>query len=169
MSETGAPPPSDEGPPPAAYRSDRSPFRRRPQEPLLQRAVPVSAQIPAYRPHTARRDLLAGLTVAALALPSGMAYAEVAGLSPVNGLYALLLPTVLYAFLGSSRQLIVGPEGSISALVGAAILPLAVAGSSEASELGSRPTAGTHSCRARRSGGATCTGAARPSSVSSEG
>jgi len=136
MSETGAPPPSDEGPPPAAYRPDRSPFRRRPQEPLLQRAVPVSAQIPAYRPHTARRDLLAGLTVAALALPSGMAYAEVAGLSPVNGLYALLLPTVLYTFLGSSRRLIVGPEGSISALVGAAILPLAVAGSNEASELG---------------------------------
>ena len=161
MSETDAPMTSEEGPPPAAYRPNRSPFRARPQEPLLKRAVPVSAEIPSYRPHTARRDLLAGLTVAALALPSGMAYAEVAGLSPVNGLYALLLPTVLYTFLGSSRRLIVGPEGSISALVGAAILPLAVAGSSEASELGSRPTAGTHSCRARRSGGATCTGAAR--------
>ncbi|MGZ4401670.1 MAG: SulP family inorganic anion transporter, partial [Gaiellaceae bacterium] len=76
-----------------------------------------------------------GLTVAALALPSAMAYAEVAGLSPVNGLYALLLPTVLYTFFGSSRQLIVGPEGSISALVGAALLPLAAAGSSKASEL----------------------------------
>ena len=61
-----------------------------------------------------------------------MAYAEVAGLSPVNGLYALLLPAVLYTFLGSSRQLIVGPGGSISALVGAAVLPLAVAGSGEA-------------------------------------
>jgi high affinity sulfate transporter 1 len=64
-----------------------------------------------------------------------MAYAEVAGLSPVHGLYALLLPAVLYTFLGSSRQLIVGPEGSISALVGAAVLPLAVAGSTEAAEL----------------------------------
>jgi len=103
---------------------------------LLERAVPLSAQIPAYRPHTARRDLVAGLTVAALALPAGMAYAEVAGVPPVNGLYALLLPAVLYTFLGSSRQLIVGPEGSISALVGAAILSLAVAGSGEASELG---------------------------------
>jgi high affinity sulfate transporter 1 len=64
-----------------------------------------------------------------------MAYAEVAGLSPVQGLYTLLLPTVLYTFLGSSRQLIVGPEGSIAALVGAAILPLAVAGSAAAAEL----------------------------------
>jgi high affinity sulfate transporter 1 len=122
-----------EGPPPVAYR--RSPFRARPQDPLLERALPVTAQLPSYRPPTARRDILAGLTVAALALPSGMAYAEVAGVSPVNGLYALLLPAVLYTLLGSSRQLIVGPEGSISALVGAAILPLAVAGSAEAAEL----------------------------------
>jgi SulP family sulfate permease len=136
MSDTDAPPTNDEGPPPVAYRQGSSPFKQPPKDPLLERAVPVSAQIPGYRPHTARRDLLAGLTVAALALPSAIAYAEVAGLPPVNGLYALLLPTVLYTFLGSSRQLIVGPEGSISALVGAAILPLAVAGSSKASELG---------------------------------
>ncbi len=79
---------------------------------------------------------MARLTVAALALPSGMAYAEVVGLPLVNGLYALLLPTVLYTFLGSSRQLIVGPEGSIATLVGAAVLPLAAAGSAAASELG---------------------------------
>src|SRR5512134_2584297 len=136
MSDPEAPTRGEEGPPPVAYRPDRSPFRRRPQEPLLKRAVPVSARLPGYRPHTARRDLLAGLTVAALALPSGMAYAEVSGLPPVNGLYALLLPTVLYTFLGSSRQLIVGPEGSIATLVAAAVLPLAAAGSGEASELG---------------------------------
>ena len=75
------------------------------------------ASFPRYRAPSARRDLVAGVTVAALALPSAMAYAEVAGLSPVNGLYALLLPTVAYVLLGSSRQLIVGPEGSISTLV----------------------------------------------------
>src|SRR4051794_17239618 len=51
-----------------------------------------------------------------------MGYAEVAGLSPVNGLYALLLPTVAYALLGSSRQLVVGPDGSVAALVGAIVL-----------------------------------------------
>jgi sulfate permease, SulP family len=75
------------------------------------------------------------VTVAALALPSAMAYAEVAGLSPVHGLYALLLPTLAYVLLGSSRQLIVGPEGSISTLVAVAILPLAAAASLGAAEL----------------------------------
>ena len=74
--------------------------------------------------------------MAALAVPSAMAYAEVAGMSPVIGLYALLLPTVAYVLLGSSRQLIVGPEGSISTLVAAAVLPLAVAASAGAAELG---------------------------------
>jgi SulP family sulfate permease len=64
-----------------------------------------------------------------------MAYAEVAGVSPVNGLYALLLPAVAYALFGSSRQLVIGPEGSLATLVAAAILPLAVAGSGNAAEL----------------------------------
>jgi SulP family sulfate permease len=91
--------------------------------------------LPRYRAPSARGDLIAGVTVAALAIPSAMAYAEVAGLSPVIGLYALLLPAVAYVFLGSSRQLVIGPEGSISTLVGAAILPLALVGSAGASEL----------------------------------
>jgi SulP family sulfate permease len=75
------------------------------------------------------------VTVAALSLPSATAYAEVAGLSPVHGLYALLLPTVAYVVLRSSRQLVVGPEGSISALVAAAVLPLAAGAGSAAAEL----------------------------------
>ncbi len=112
-----------------------APFRAARQEPLLTRAFPVVADFRRYRVPSVKRDVLAGVTVAALAIPSAMTYAEVAGLSPVNGLYALLLPTVLYVLLGSSRQLIVGPEGSISTLVGAAILPLAVAGSAHAGEL----------------------------------
>ena len=49
--------------------------------------------------------------MAALAIPSGMAYAELAGLSPVAGLYALLLPCLAFAAFGSSRQLVVGPDG----------------------------------------------------------
>jgi len=65
-----------------------------------------------------------------------MAYAEVAGLPLVNGLYALLLPVVGYAFLGSSRQVVVGPEGALATLIAAAILPLAAAGSGEAASLG---------------------------------
>src|SRR5262245_6709889 len=97
--------------------------------------MPVTGGLREYRASSARRDVVAGVTVAALALPSAMAYAEVAGLSPVNGLYALLLPLVAYFLFGSSRQLIIGPEGSISTLVAASILPLAAAGSSEAANL----------------------------------
>ena len=104
---------------------ERSPFRRPDRRPLVQRLIPVSEEVPGYGGGTFRRDVLAGVTVAALALPSGMAYAELAGLSPAAGLYALLLPTVAYTLLGSSRQLIVGPEGSIAALVATAIIPLA--------------------------------------------
>ncbi len=121
--------PRDDG-----YRE--SPFAPAAEESLLVRAVPVSKRLSSYRPAAGGRDLLAGLTVAALALPSGMAYAEVAGLSPVNGLYALLLPSVAYALLGSSRQVIVGPEGSLAALMAAAILPLAAAGSPDAATFG---------------------------------
>jgi MFS superfamily sulfate permease-like transporter len=83
------------------------------------------------------------VTVAAVALPSAMAYAEVAGLSPVNGLYALLLPAVAYAVLGTSRQLVIGPEGSISALVAASILGMAASGSAEAARLESSSIAST--------------------------
>ena len=119
---------------PEPYASAK-PFRPAKPDPLLQRAIPVAKELPGYRALAARRDLLAGVTVAALAIPSAMAYAELAGLPAVAGLYALLLPTLAYAFLGSSRQLIVGPEGSLSALVAAAVLALATAGSPEALEL----------------------------------
>ena len=112
------------------------PFQPAAKDPLLVRTIPIAGQLPQYRAPSARRDIVAGLTVAALAVPAAMAYAEVAGLSPVHGLYALLLPTLAYVVLGSSRQLVVGPEGSVSTLVAAAVLPLAVAGSAHAAELG---------------------------------
>jgi sulfate permease, SulP family len=132
----------DEGTRPAAGAGgatygDAAAFRPAAREPLLIRVVPVARDVPAYRPASAGRDLLAGLTVAALAVPSAMAYGQLAGLSPVNGLYALLLPTVAYVLLGSSRRLVIGPEGATSTLVAAAVLPLAVAGSGDAVELAS--------------------------------
>lgn len=99
---------------------------------LVHRTLPFSARLRAYRVDAARQDLVAALTVSALAVPASMAYAEVAGVSPINGLYALLLPAVVYALLGSSRQVSVGPEGSVSALVGAAVLGVAAAGSDHA-------------------------------------
>lgn len=112
-------------------------FRPLAREPVLARAIPVTQDVRHYRVASASRDLLAGLTVAALALPSAMAYGQLAGLSPVNGLYTLLLPTVAYVLLGSSRRLVIGPEGATSTLIAAAVLPLAVAGSGDAAELAS--------------------------------
>lgn len=76
-------------------------------------------------------DLLAGLSVAAVALPVGVAYAQLAGFKPAVGLYASILPLVAYALFGTSRQLIVGPDAATCALVAAAVTPLA-AGNEEA-------------------------------------
>ncbi len=132
-------------------------FASETKDPLLTRTVPVTAELPRYRFPRARRDVIAGVTVAALALPAAMAYAEVAGVSPVNGLYALLLPAVAYALLGSSRQLSVGPEGSVSTLVGAAVLGVAVAGSPEAAELAATLAVLVGACASRSPG---CSGSA---------
>jgi high affinity sulfate transporter 1 len=70
-------------------------------------------------------DLLAGVAVAAVGIPTGLAYAELAGFSPVVGLYASILPLIAYAVVGSSPQLIVGPDAATCALVAAALEPLA--------------------------------------------
>ena len=104
--------------------SEASPFQPAARRPLLQRLVPLIEHVPSYRGGTFRRDLLAGVTVAALAIPAALAYSEIAGLSPVIGLYALLLPAIAYTFFGSSRQLIVGPESALCAMVGTALIPL---------------------------------------------
>jgi len=70
-------------------------------------------------------DIVAGLTVAAYGVPQCMAYAEVAGLPAVVGLWAILLPLPLYALFGSSRVLSVGPESTTAVMTAAALAPLA--------------------------------------------
>jgi len=70
-------------------------------------------------------DLLAGLTVAAVAVPGGLAMGKLAGVSPVAGLYATMLPLVAYALFGSSRQLVVGPDGVLAILTATTVAPLA--------------------------------------------
>jgi high affinity sulfate transporter 1 len=72
-----------------------------------------------------RGDLVAGVTVAAYLVPQVMAYAEVAGLPPVTGLWAILGPLVAYAVLGSSRQLSVGPESTTALMTAVAVAPIA--------------------------------------------
>ncbi len=89
------------------------------------RFLPGLATLTAYRRAWLRGDLLAGLTVAAYLVPQVMAYATVAGLPPVAGLWAILAPLALYALLGSSRQLSVGPESTTALMTATAIGPLA--------------------------------------------
>jgi high affinity sulfate transporter 1 len=101
-----------------------SPFRARAEVPLLERTIPVSGDLRRYNRPTLQRDVLAGLTVAALALPSSAAFAEVAGLPPVAGMYALVLPVVAYVVLGSSRRLMIGTDGTMAAMTGAALAPI---------------------------------------------
>jgi sulfate permease, SulP family len=82
-------------------------------------------QLRGYDLRRGRSDLGAGLTVGAMLVPQGMAYALIAGVPPIYGLYASLVPLVAYALLGTSRQLAVGPVAMISLLVAAGIGPLA--------------------------------------------
>jgi high affinity sulfate transporter 1 len=78
-----------------------------------------------YRRQDLPLDLRAGLTVAAVALPIGFANAQIAGFDAVVGLYAFILPMTIYALVGTSRHLILGPDAPTAALVAAAITPLA--------------------------------------------
>ena len=78
---------------------------------------------------TIRDDVLAGLTVSLVAIPQSLAYAQLAGVPPYYGLYAALLPTIIGALLGSSRQLSTGPVAMTSLLTAASIAPLAARGS----------------------------------------
>jgi high affinity sulfate transporter 1 len=72
-----------------------------------------------------RYDLIAGLSVAAVALPVALAYAQLAGFDPVVGLYSSILPLVAYAVFGTSRHLMVNPDAATCAMVAAAVAPLA--------------------------------------------
>lgn len=78
-----------------------------------------------YQRDWLRYDLGAGLSVAAVALPTAIAYAQLAGFPPVVGLYAAILPLVAYAIFGTSRQLIVNPDAATCAMVAAIVAPLA--------------------------------------------
>lgn len=82
-----------------------------------------------YRRALLAGDITAGIVVALMMIPQGMAYALVAGLPPVAGIYASILPPVCYALFGSSMTQSVGPMAIVSLMTGAALAPLAVPGS----------------------------------------
>ncbi|CNC72848.1 putative sulfate permease [Yersinia frederiksenii] len=92
--------------------------------------MPGLTQLMAYERDWFKPDVRAGLSVAAVALPIAIAYAELTGVSAAVGLYSCILPMIAYAFFGSSRQLIVGPDAATCAVIAAVVAPLA-AGNSE--------------------------------------
>ena len=87
--------------------------------------VPLLADLSGYSRGWLRADVMAGVTIAALAVPQAMAYAQTAGMPAAAGLYGLLLPVALYALLASSRTLVTGPTATSALLVIPAVAPLA--------------------------------------------
>jgi MFS superfamily sulfate permease-like transporter len=87
----------------------------------LRSALPVLDWAPQYQMQWLRLDFVAGLTLAAYAIPVSLAYASLAGLPGETGLYCYLLGGVVYAAFGTSRQMAVGPTSAISILMGASL------------------------------------------------
>lgn len=86
--------------------------------------IPILQWLPKYERSHLKGDLSAGLTVGIMLIPQGMAYAMLAGLEPIHGLYAVTIPLILYAIFGTSRQLAVGPVAMVSLLTAAGIASL---------------------------------------------
>ena len=95
---------------------------------VLRRWAPGLMTLRDYQRGWLRPDLVAGLVLAAILVPQGMAYAELAGLPAVTGLYTTIACLVAYAMFGPSRVLVLGPDSSVSPLILAAITPLVIAG-----------------------------------------
>ena len=91
----------------------------------IRSALPVITWLPQYQRSWLRSDLVAGLTLAAYAVPVSVAYASLAGLPPQAGLYCYLVGGIVYAAFGTSRQLAIGPTSAISILIGSAVGTLA--------------------------------------------
>ncbi|MEU5407553.1 SulP family inorganic anion transporter [Nocardia asteroides] len=89
------------------------------------KALPIFESLQGYQRGWLRPDIIAGLTVWAVLVPEALAYASIAGVPPVVGLYAAVPALVLYALAGSSRHLVVGPMSATAALSAAIITPLA--------------------------------------------
>ncbi len=92
---------------------------------FFSRHIPAFQWIATYDRKQFQGDLAAGLTVGVMLIPQGMAYAMIAGLPPIYGLYASTLPLIIYALLGTSRQLAVGPVAMVSLLTATGVAALA--------------------------------------------
>ncbi|HEX5103389.1 MAG TPA: SulP family inorganic anion transporter, partial [Pirellulaceae bacterium] len=103
--------------------SASSPANQVPNRPSrLRRLMPIVQWLPTYQRAWLRWDLVAGITLAAYAIPVSLAYASLAGLPPQMGLYCYLVGGLGYVLLGSSRHLAIGPTSAISLLLGVSLL-----------------------------------------------
>src|SRR5688500_5645481 len=94
----------------------------------LRRWIPGLNVLATYRAGWLPRDLVAGLVLSTLLVPQGMAYAELAGLPAITGLYTSIMCLLAYAVFGPSRILVLGPDSSLGPMIAATILPLVAAG-----------------------------------------
>ena len=95
----------------------------------IKQHIPILQWLPNYKRSWLKNDLFAGMTIGVILIPQGIAYAIIAGLPPIYGLYTAMIPQIVYAILGTSRQLAVGPAAMDSLIVAAGISVLAGIGS----------------------------------------
>ena len=106
-----------------------TPAPEAPQRPTgVAQFVPGLTLFRTYQRSWLSKDVVAGLVLSALLVPQGMAYAELAGLPPVTGLYTSILCLLGYAVFGPSRILVLGPDSALGPMIAATIAPLALAG-----------------------------------------
>src|SRR3954463_716657 len=86
--------------------------------------IPGLRVVTTYKSAWLRHDLVAGIVLTTLLVPQGMAYAELAGLPVITGLYTTILCLLGYAMLGPSRLLVLGPDSSLGPMIAAALLPI---------------------------------------------
>jgi high affinity sulfate transporter 1 len=91
------------------------------------RAIPGVAAVASYRRRWLGKDLVAGIVLSAVLVPQGMAYAELAGLPAITGLYTSIMCLLGYAVFGPSRVLVLGPDSSLGPMIAATVLPLVAA------------------------------------------
>ena len=88
------------------------------------RGLPIVDVLRTYERSWIVKDLTAGTVLVALLAPAGMAYAQASGLPPITGLYATIVPLLVYALVGPSRILVMGPDSSLAPLIAASVIPL---------------------------------------------
>ena len=101
----------------------------------LMRWVPGLNTLRNYQLAWLFNDMVAGLVLTAILVPVGMGYAEASGIPPINGLYATVVPLLIYALFGPSRIMVLGPDSTLAAVIAALILPLASGDGQRAIEL----------------------------------